>query len=207
MRRMAPRRTPLAPLAALFVMTGCLSRPMLVSRFSIDPPAPRAVASPEGIVLALARVEVEPLYSEQSLVYRIGEHGLQRDPYARFGAPPGWLLASAIRGYLANADFVRDIVSPGAGIPSQATVEVAVIELSGHLDHGHSSSALTLRFRVLSNASGAAGRPDILLKTYSKTISIPRSTAKEVVNGWNQCLAEIMAELEADLRAVLTVTR
>ena len=205
--RIAPRRVPLAPLAALFVMTGCLSRPMLVSSFSIDAPAPPAVASSEGVVLALARVEVEPLYSGQSLVYRIGEHGLRRDPYARFGAPPGWLLASAIRGYLANADFVRDVVSPGASIPSQATVEVAVIELSGRLDQGHSSSALTLRFHVLSDASGAPGRPDILLKTYSKTISIPRATAKEVVNGWNQGLAEIMADLQADLRAALTVTR
>ena len=39
-----------------------------------------------------------------------GTHGIERDPYAHFAAPPGWLLTSAIRGYLANADFVRDAV-------------------------------------------------------------------------------------------------
>ena len=32
---------------------------------------------------------------------------------------------------------------------------------------------------------------------------IPRSTAKDVVNGWNQGLAEIMAEFQTDLRGSL----
>jgi hypothetical protein len=43
-----------------------------------------------------------------------------------------------------------------------------------------------------------------LLKTYSETIPIPRSTANAVVNGWNQGLAEIMPKFEADLRTALT---
>jgi ABC-type transport auxiliary lipoprotein component len=194
----------LAPVVALSVATGCLSKPAMVSHsFSIDPPAPQSAAAPAGVVLALPRVEVMPPYSGQSLIYRTGEHGLGRDPYARFAAPPSWLLTAAIRGYLANADFVRDVVAPGADMPSQATVEVAVSRLEGELHSGGSSAVLTLRFRVVSSPGGATGPSEILLKTYSKTIPIPRSTAKEIVNGWNQGLAEIMAEFQADLRGSL----
>jgi uncharacterized lipoprotein YmbA len=199
-----PRLSALGQIAALLAVTGCLYRPAMVSQsFSIDPPAPQSTASPGGVILALARVEVAPPYSGQSLVYRTGEHSLGRDPYARFAAPPGWLLTAAIRGYLGNADFVRDVVAPGAGTRSQATVEVAASKLAGELRPGGSSAVLTLRFRVLSDPGGVHGLSEILLKTYSKTIPIPRSTAKDVVNGWNQGLAEIMAEFQADLRGSL----
>ena len=199
-----PRPLELLQIAALLVATGCLSRPAMVSQsFSIDPPAPQSTGSPGGVVLALARVDVAPPYSGMSFVYRTGEHGLGRDPYARFAAPPAWLLTAAIRGYLMNADFVRDVVAPGTGTRSQATVEVAVSKLEGELRPGGSSAVLTLRLRVFSDPGGTDGPSEILLKTYSKTIPISRSTAKDVVNGWHQGLAEIMAEFQADLRGFL----
>jgi uncharacterized lipoprotein YmbA len=198
-----PRPFALLQIAALLVATGCLSRPAMVSQsFSIDPPAPQSTGS-GGVVLALARVEVAPPYSGMSLVYRTGEHGLGRDPYARFAAPPAWLLTAAIRGYLLNADFVRDVVAPGAGTRSQAMVEVAVSKLEGELRPGGSSAVLTLRFRVFSDPGSARVLSEVLLKTYSKTMPIARSTAKDVVNGWNQGLAEIMAEFQTDLRGSL----
>ena len=198
------RLSGLAPIAALLAMTGCLSKPAMVSQFfSIDPPDPRPAVAPAGVILTLTRVEVMPPYSGQSLIYRTGEHGLGRDPYARFAAPPSWLLTAAIRGYLANADFVRDVVAPGADMRSQATVEVAVSKLEGLLHPGGSSAVLTLRFRVFSDPGGVRESSEILLKTYSKTMPIPRSTAKDVVNGWNQGLAEIMVEFQTDLRASL----
>jgi len=194
-----------AILAALSSVAGCLSKPAMVSQsYTIDPPAPQSATVLEGVTLALARVEVAPPYSGHSLVYRTGEHGLRRDPYARLVAPPGWLLTAAIRGYLTNADFIRDVVAPGGGTGSQATVEVAVIKLEGELRPGSSSAVMTLRFRVSSDFGSVHGTSDeILLKSYSKSIPIPRSTAKDVVNGWNQGLAEIMADFQADLRASL----
>jgi uncharacterized lipoprotein YmbA len=199
-----PRPFAVLQIAALLVTTSCLSRPAMVTQsFSIDPPAAQSTDSPGGVVLALARVEVAPPYSGMSLVYRTGEHGLGRDPYARFAAPPAWLLTAAIRGYLLNADFVRDVVAPGAGTRSQAMVEVAVSKLEGELRPGGSSAVLTLRLRVSSDPGGAGGPSEILLKTYSKTMPIPRSTAKDIVNGWNQGLAEIMAEFQTDLRGSL----
>ena len=201
--RSTSRRLALASVA-LVAAIGCLSKPALVSRsFTIDPPAPRSAASPGGVILTVSRVDVSPPYSGQALVYRIGEHGFERDPYARFAAPPSWLLTVAIRSYLANADFVRDVVAPGDGARSDATIQASVLQMAGDLRGSESSAVLTLRFRVLSGPA-VRERPVILLKTYSKSVPIAHSAAQDVVEAWNQGLAEIMAEFQADLQTALT---
>ena len=197
-------RSLLATLAMAMAGIGCLSKTALLPHsYSIDPPAKRSPPSSGGIVLSLSRVEVAPPYSGQPFVYRTGEHDLVRDPYARFVSPPGWLLTAAIKGYLADADFVRDVVSPGHRIRSEATVEVTVSEMAGEILPSSSSSVLTLQFRVFSNPDSAHQAVEILLKTYSSKLPISPATASEVVGGWNRGLADIMVEFQADLRASL----
>lgn len=198
------RRAAFGWLAAVCLAAGCLTKPALVPKsFSIDPPAPRSASPSGGVVLSVARVEVLPPYAGQALVYRIAEHGFERDPYARFTAPPSWLLTGAIRGYLANADYVRDVVAPGDGARSQATVQAAVLQMVGDLRGSAPSAVLTLRFRVLSGPA-ARERSEILLKTYSKSLPIPQSSARNVVDAWNKGLAEIMSEFQTDLQTALT---
>ena len=196
-----------AVLAVTLSATGCLSKPMLVSHvYTIDPPPARASAAPGGMILALKRVEVAPPFSGEPFIYRAGNHAIERDPYARFASPPGWLLAEAIRGYLANADFVRDVVSSGESLPAQATVEVSVSEIAGDLRTDGPSAVLALRFRVLSEPQSPDRDPQLFLKTYTKSVPIPRRTAKEVVEGWNKGLGEIMSEFLADLKSDLVQT-
>src|SRR5262249_6899467 len=145
-----------------------------------------------------------PPYSGQRFVYQVGEGEFELDPYAKFIAPPSWLLTSAIRGYLANAEFVRDVTVSGRGGRPDAIVEVAVSRLAGELRPGGSAAALALRIRVIPEGAGGRRRSAILLKDYAKTIEVPRATASDVVHGWSQGLAEIMAEFEADFRAAWT---
>jgi uncharacterized lipoprotein YmbA len=196
-----------ALLAASWTAAGCLSRPQLVTRsFSIDPPTPRTESPSRGVVVQLARVEVSPPYSGQRLVYQTGEHEFERDPYARFAAPPGWLLTIAIRGYLANADFVRDVWAAGRGARPDVFVDVAVTQLAGEFRDGAFSAKIVLRVRAIPQRPDGRRGSEILLKTYSRAVSIPHANAADVVEGWNRGLAEIMAELEADLRATLSAS-
>jgi len=98
---------------------------------------------------------------------------------------------------------VRDVVAPGHGIPSEATVECAVSEMAGEIHPSGSSAVLTLRFRVFSNSDGPRRAEEILLKSYSSTLPISPASAEEVARGWNRGLSDIMAEFQADLRASL----
>jgi ABC-type uncharacterized transport system auxiliary subunit len=206
-----PRALGALATASIFVAAlgaqGCLSKAAVPEQtFTIDPPAARAAAPAAGAVLMLDRVQVAPAYSGQSLVYRTGEHGIERDPYAQFAAPPGWLLTSAIRGYLVNADFVRDVVVAGNGLPAAATIEVVASELAGDLKASSPAAILTLQFRVLRFAPSTRVPSAILLKTYTRSTPISERTARAVVSGLNQALGAILAEFEADLKAALSAT-
>ena len=203
-------RRALVWVAAALLSTACASKfPQAPQTFTIDPPPPR-VAPPAGAtrVLSLRRADVAPAYAGIELVYRVGEHGVERDPYASFAAPPSWLVTSAIRGYLGKADFVRDVVVPGEGIPAVAEIEPNVLELAGDFtNESEPEAVLTIHFRVVAPGIGAAPPTEILLKAYTKRRPLTRRTAAAVVEAWNLALADVMADFIADLKAALPPPR
>jgi len=203
MRRETWRIAALQLVGAL-ATTGCLTaRSPYPRSFTIDAPAPKSLPQTGGLVVAVARVEVAPEYSGQAFVYQTRDHELVRDPYARFAALPSSLLATAIRGYLANAGFLGDVVSQGSELRPPVTVETSTLKLAGILRSTESSSLLTIRFRVLRNGRDPGAPTEILLKTYSATSNNRGATAGAVVDGWNRALAEIMSNFESDLRSSL----
>ncbi len=206
-RSRSPRRTaPRLALAAALLACACASKlPRTPETFTIDPPAPRpAPAATATRVVSLRRVEVAPTYAGAELVYRVGEHAIERDPYASLASPPAQILTSAIRGYLRDADFIRDVVPSGEGVPIDAEIEPALTELFGDFSNpAEPSAVLSVHFRVLARAAGAASAREILLKNYTRRIALPQRTAAAVAAAWNRALGEVMGEFLPDLKAVL----
>ena len=193
-------------LAAALLPGACASKLARAPQtFTIDPPPPRAaVPASATAILSLRSVEVAPTYAGAALVYRVGGHGIERDPYASLAAPPAWILTSAIRGYLKDSPFVRDVVVPGESLPVDAAIEPSAIELAGDFSSTAGPAAvLTLQFRVLAPSAGAAPPREMLLKSYTRRVGLSRRTAASVVAAWNEGLAEIMADFLTDLRAAL----
>jgi uncharacterized lipoprotein YmbA len=203
-----PRLARLSLVSAVVLATAaCPSKlAMTPQTFTLDPPAPRAVpAAGATRVFALRPAEVEPAFSGVELVYRTGDHTIERDPYASFAAPPGWLLTSAIRVYLRDADFVRDVVALGEGVPVDARIEPALLELSGDFTKPDAPAAVMIvHFRVL---SGTMPTRELLLKSYEARRPISHRTAEAVVAAWNADLGEIMANFLADLKAAVPPPR
>ncbi len=201
-------RLALVPAAGVLATVACLTpRSPTPQSFTIEAPAPQRTPSAGGVVVAMTRVEVAPEYAGQAFVYQSAEHELIRDPYARFAAMPSLLLSTAVRDYLADADFISDVVSPDSGLRPKVTVETAALKLSGVLRPTDSSSTLTLRFRVLLSPSEVVPATAILLKTYTSTTQNPQATPRAVLGGWNQALSEVMGLFESDLRSSLVAAR
>ena len=197
-------------LAAVVAAISCISKPPLVTRsYSIDPPATRAESAlPDAAIVSLTSVRVAAPYGGTSFVYRTGEHRIERDPYALFAAPPGWMLTQAIGGYLRDADFIRDVVYPAGGIPVVAAIEADATELCAELGGpGEATAILALRFRVVTPPAGTTPAKDLLLKTYTQRVPMPERTAVAAADAWNKALAAIMKEFLADLKAVLLPRR
>jgi hypothetical protein len=198
-------RRALALGAAVFA-AGCVSSSKIAVRsYTLDPPPPKLTADrPVGRVVSLARVRVAPPYAGTSFVYRVSPHRVEHDPYAIFAAPPGWMLTSAIRGYLRNADFIRDVVEPGGELPVFLLIEAEASELCADLPDGAPAAAvLSLQFRVYSPASGVTPERELLRKTYSRTRPLAVRDSNAIADAWNQELSEIVGEFVSDLRPLL----
>ena len=204
---MSPRALFATALAALLAAleAGCASKlPQTPQLFTIDAPAAPAAGSSGTRFVSLRRADVAPPYGGASLVYRLGDHTIERDPYASLAAPPSWMLSAAIRGYLQNADFVRGVVSPAERLTVDAAIEPAITDLAGDFTNPSEPAAvLSIQFRVLEPDTGTGGMRPVLVKSYTRRMPIRERTADAVVAGWNHALGEIMGEFLADLKGVL----
>lgn len=185
---------------------GCVSKaPLSVQSFTIDPPASSAAVDQSGaVVVSMARVRVAPPYAGTSFTYRMGGHRVERDPYATFAAPPGWMLTTAIRGYLRNADFIRDVVEPGGELPVAASIEADAGELTADLaEGGEATAVLAFTFRVYTPSAGVTAEKEMFRKTYTRSRPLAKRDADAIATAWNRELSEIADEFVADLRPVL----
>ncbi len=209
-RFFAPRRALLAAaLAAPLFVGACASRlPRTPQSFTLDaPPAPASPPPGATRVVALRSAEASPVYAGTEFVYRVGDHAVERDPYASFATPPAWMLTSALRGYLRGADFIRDVVPPGEGVPVEAEIEPALTEIAGDFTGASPEAVLVVHFRVLAPATSSAPEREILLKSYTARRPIARHEASAVAAAWNEALAAIASEFLADLKAALPPPR
>ena len=192
-------------LAAAVLAAGCVSKaPLAVQQFTIDPPPYNVVDREGAAIVSLARVRVAPPYAGMALVYRIGAHRVERDPYATLAAPPGWMLTVALRGYLRNADFIRDVVEPGGELPVRMAIEVDATELCAELPpDGSGAALLALQFHVYTLPVGTTPQKEVLRKTYSRSRPLAERDADEIVDAWNEQLSEIAAEFLKDLQPLL----
>jgi len=185
----------LLPIAVSLLLTGCLSKPALQHQaFALQTPTVTNTA-PTGPVLLLRTLEVSPLFASQALVYRTGPNTYETDPYAGFLVPPGRTLAIPLRAYLANSGAFAAVVAPGSLLNADEVVQVQVTELYGDFRQP-SQPAAVLSLRMVFAATGGNV---ILQKDYSRTVPLKKNTAAEVVAGYDQALAGIMADVAADL--------
>ena len=201
-----PPRALAGSLAALAVAGGCLAKPALVPQlFSLDPPAVEETRRSAGAyVVSVKKVQVAPLFEGRDLLYRTGEHRLERDPYASFAAPPGEMLTGAVRAYLRNAAFTRDVVEPGGELRADLLVEVYASEISGDLRRADDAAAvLGLRFLVMPGGAEHHRGPPLLEKEYSCRTRVPRRTADAIANAWNEGLSRVMKQFVSDVEAAL----
>jgi hypothetical protein len=199
----------LALAALVLAASACIPKDALKPRFySIDAPQPPTGDASSGMVVSLSNVLVAPAYAGRPFVYRIGAHGIEHDYYASFAAAPGQMLTAAVRGYLRDAPFIRDVVAPGEGLPAIATIDVYASELCAELEPGGPTAVLTLQFRVV--APGAESPPairEILIRTYTERVPMSQRSAAAAAEGWNTALAGIMKSFVADVQPVLAEAR
>ena len=184
----------------LVTLTGCLSRPPLAREtFALTlPAAPESTNTSGTAVLLLRSVVVAPMFDGKALVYRLGEHTWEQDPYAEFLVPPAAMLAGPLRTALRRSGVFRDVIEPGSALTPDRVAEIQVTEFYGDFrNQAEPMAVLALRCTIFEIGPKQRVR---LQKEYARRLALPERTAAGVVAGWNEALGQILGELVADLQ-------
>jgi cholesterol transport system auxiliary component len=188
-------------LVCLCMLTGCLSRPALNKQtfaFGIPAIAATNVVS-SNRVLGIRNLQIAAPFEGRSLVYRTGEFSYVCDPYAEFLESPAEEMMAPMRGcFRGNGDF-SIVAESGCALKPDTLVEISVSQLFGDFRQPERPAAiLTMRFVFFDATNGVPGKA-IFQQEYSRSIPLNAPTAAALLEGWNQALAEIMAEVSSDL--------
>jgi cholesterol transport system auxiliary component len=192
-----------ALLAFAFTLGGCLSRaPMKVDTFAFSAPAMTVTnGATGGRVLSIRTLQIDPPFNGRSLVYRTGEFSYERDPYAQFLSPPVDALAAPITEMLRNDGGFKAVVTTGSAAKPDTMVEININELYGDIRKPRSASAvLTMQMIFMDATNGLPGKV-IFQKNYARQIPMKSATPAALMEGWNQALVEIFADVASDLRS------
>ena len=198
----ALRFSPVFLLAIACGLTGCLSRPALNKQtFTFDVPTNSATnASASSHVLGIRSLQIAAPFDNRSFVYRTGEFSYARDPYAGFLEPPAEELLAPVRGRLCDSGNFNAVTEMGSALKPDTLVEISVSRLFGDFrEPKHPAAVLTIQFVFFDAPNGVPGRVNFQ-KDYSRRILLDAPTAAALMAGWNQALAEILAEVSLDFR-------
>jgi ABC-type uncharacterized transport system auxiliary subunit len=181
-------------------ISGCLSRAPLKKEtlaFSTNL-SPHANEVENGGVLVIRSLQVTPPFEGQPLVYRTGEFSYEQDPYSMFLNSPASLLIPAIGDMLVNDGCFKAVVKPGSAVKPDTLAEINVSQLYGDIRQPKKPSAVLAMQVVFMNATNGMPGRIILQKNYSSEIPIKSTSPTALMEGWNQALQKILAEVESD---------
>jgi uncharacterized lipoprotein YmbA len=190
----------------VFTLTGCLSRPALNKQtFAFCAPMISATNTVfGGRVLGIRKLQIAAPFDSRSFVYRTGEFSYVRDPYAEFLDPPAEELTSPVRGWLRDSGNFSIVADAGSALKPDTLVEISISQLFGDFRQTkHPAAILTIRF-VFYDAPGGIPGKEIFQQEYSRNIPLSAPTAAALMDGWEQALSEILAQVSSDFRYLET---
>ena len=113
---------------------------------------------------------------------------------------PAEELLAPVRGWLRDSGNFSAVTEAGSALKPDTLVEISVSRLFGDFRQPeHPAAVLTMQFVFFDAPNGVPGKV-ILQKDYSRRMPLDAPTAAALMDGWNQALAEILAEVSADFR-------
>lgn len=179
------------------VSGGCLSRPALHKEtFAFSAPAAsRTNEAVGGCVLEVKSLQVASPFDSRSLIYRTGDFAYERDPYAEFLGPPSEILVVPVSEMLLANGCCRAVVEAKEGVKPDRLVQMNITQLYGDIRRpGHPSAVLAMQITVMDTTNGLAGSV-VFSRSYSRNIPMKSTAPAALMEGWNQALAEIFAEI------------
>jgi uncharacterized lipoprotein YmbA len=186
--------------AAVLALGACgLSRPSPERQsylLNVPPVEERAKAPPGAPVLRINRFTVAQPFDGKGLVYRATDTRYEADFYHQFLAFPATLVTENAMSWLATRGLFAAVVPSGSTLDSSHVLEAAVPALYGDF-RGEAAAVLSIRF-LLARDDGTGGL--LYDRLIERRVPLAARTPDALVRGLDAALAQILGELDADLR-------
>ncbi|UCC23442.1 MAG: membrane integrity-associated transporter subunit PqiC [Planctomycetota bacterium] len=185
------------------VFAGCGPNPYNRHYYILD--ATRQATPSEtqtDVILEVQRFTTDSAFASKQLVYRKSEFEYESDFYGEFLISPGLMITEKTRNWLAHSGLFARVLAPGSYTKPTHTLHANITAL--YIDtRNKKSPAAVLQMRVFLTPEEPAEKLVILAETYNASVGVKSKDAEDFVEGFNQCLEQILTDLEKDLREQL----
>lgn len=160
-----------------------------------------AAPATDKSVLKVRPMQVSPAYQGKELVYRLGETEFESDYYNSFFVQPAQNLTQLAEQWLARAGIFANVVDSTSQVTDTHLLEGMVNALYGdYRDRAAPKAVLEVQFFLLKNRNETYSVA--FSKSYRKAVPFASGgkDAAPLAAAYNQAMAEVLGELEKDLR-------
>lgn len=159
-------------------------------------------ASPKT-VLAVRPFSIAPAFQGKGLVYRTDEDQYESDFYNEYFVSPSAMMTDQTRDWLSESGVFAEVLLPVSSVEPTHILEGHIKQIVADVrDKANKQAVLELSFFLLEQHNH--NRTIRFQKTYSATQSLEGKTASACITALNQCLSEILGNLEKDLASNLS---
>ena len=187
--------------AVLAYVAGCTQNSRLIQdHYRVDvtrvPDEPQIQG--EG-VLKVRHFAISSLFETREFVYRKDKSRYVSDFYHKFLSPPAGLIAEETRQWLSESGVFANVVGTFSSVDYDYMLEGDIGAVYGdHHSETGPNAVMEIEFILIDEHL----KKDIIIfsRKYRSVQPIDKISASSLVEGFNACLAEILTNLEADLR-------
>ncbi|OHB58892.1 MAG: hypothetical protein A2Y07_08685 [Planctomycetes bacterium GWF2_50_10] len=181
----------------VMVVGGCGQKSYNKQRFVLDISRPASLAKEPGhLRLKVEPFTINPAFASKSLVYRKSRFQFETDFYNEFLISPTDLVTQVTRQWMSQSDLF-EYVNGNAG-KNAVVLQANIFALYGDFSHKSQPGAVAaIQFFLTRN------NEVLFHKTYTEKTLLDTLSADGLMKALNECLENILKDLEFDMRAKL----
>lgn len=154
----------------------------------------------KNAILNVQSLSIDIAFSTKNFVYRKGQSEYETDFYNQFLIKPDDMITEKTRNWLSESGLFKWVLEPGSYTDATHVLEGNIIALYGDFRDELSPKA-TMKIRVF--LVELPEKSVVFGKTYEVVSEIKSKTAESLVEAFDQCLVNILSDLETDLQEQL----
>ncbi len=153
----------------------------------------------DNTILEIKPLGMSPTFAKKELAYRTGEFRYESDFYNQFVTDARLQITEQTRRWISDSKLFSSVALGGSALEATHLLEGDIVKLYGDFRNKSDAHAvMEIEFFLIDVKSTSASV--VFSKLYKATASVGQPTVENLIQAYNQCLSQILADFEADLQ-------